>query len=258
MATRKKIKPRTRRIINSTLVVLLLCGMGGAICYWYNKETPNFVTYPQLGIPLPNNFTIHGIDVSHHQQVINWALVQSMQVQHIKIGFCFIKATQGLEGLDAQFKRNWSKARQNGITRGAYHFFIATKSGKLQAQHFMEEVTLQKGDLPPVLDVEQTFGVPPDKLKKEAQIFLAALQQHYGIAPIIYTNVDFYKQYLGPAFDAYPLWAAHYLQPSNPRVSRSWLFWQHSESGRVNGIITPVDFNVFYGDSANFKQVLVQ
>jgi lysozyme len=50
---------------------------------------------------------------------------------------------------------------------------------------------------------------------------------------------------------------AHYLQPHQPRIKRQWTFWQHSEKGRVNGIISRVDFNVFNGDSTEFRLLLV-
>ena len=62
-----------------------------------------------------------------------------------------------------------------------------------------------------------------------------------------------YKRY----FDDYPLWVAHYLQPHQPRISRDWAFWQHSEQGHVNGIFSKVDFDVFNGDSTAFKALLV-
>jgi lysozyme len=77
------------------------------------------------------------------------------------------------------------------------------------------------------------------------------------VKPIIYTNVDFYKRNLGTCFDNYPLWVAHYYQPSQPRIKRDWLFWQHSEEGRVNGILSKVDFNVFGGDSLEFRSILM-
>jgi lysozyme len=82
-------------------------------------------------------------------------------------------------------------------------------------------------------------------------------EQYYTVKPIIYTYVDFYEKYLKGYFDDYPLWVAHYLQPHQPRISREWSFWQHSERGRVNGILSNVDFDVFNGDSAAFKALLV-
>jgi lysozyme len=69
--------------------------------------------------------------------------------------------------------------------------------------------------------------------------------------------VDFYRQYLKDDFDGYPLWVAHYLQKERPRIYRDWLFWQHSEGGRVNGILSRVDFDVFNGDSTDFKKLLI-
>jgi lysozyme len=53
------------------------------------------------------------------------------------------------------------------------------------------------------------------------------------------------------------LWAAHYYQYDVPRIDRNWDFWQHSEEGRVNGILSKVDFNVFNGDSLQFRSILM-
>jgi lysozyme len=83
------------------------------------------------------------------------------------------------------------------------------------------------------------------------------MEANYQVKPIIYTNVDFYNHYLNGYLDDYPLWVAHYLQPRKPRIGRSWHFWQHSEKGRVNGVYGKVDFNVFNGDSAEFRALLV-
>jgi lysozyme len=86
---------------------------------------------------------------------------------------------------------------------------------------------------------------------------LDVVENYYGVKPIIYTNVAFYSRNLGKEFNQYPLWAAHYLQYDTPRIDRSWDFWQHSEEGRVNGILSKVDFNVFNGDSIQFQNLLI-
>ena len=52
------------------------------------------------------------------------------------------------------FDHNFRKAQQYGLVRGAYHYFSPGISGDLQAHHFINSVPLEKGDLPPVLDVE--------------------------------------------------------------------------------------------------------
>ena len=224
---------------------------------WWLERRAHFVRYQAFGIEIPNNYSIHGIDVSKYQEVIDWDNVKAMNVEGIQIRFAFIKATEGNGNRDRYFKRNWKNSRDAGLPRGAYHFFIATKSGKTQAENFIKSVELQPGDLPPVLDVEQTYGVPVKKLRQRVKEFLDAVENYYGVRPIIYTNVDFYDQVLKDEFDEYPLWVAHYLQKERPRIVRNWHFWQYSEEGHVNGIYYKVDFNAFNGDSTAFKNLLI-
>ncbi|HYF32056.1 MAG TPA: glycoside hydrolase family 25 protein [Chitinophagaceae bacterium] len=232
--------------------------LGFVVYGWWMERRAQFIRYDAFGIEIPVNYSIHGIDVSKYQDIIDWESVQQMNVDNVQIKFAFMKATEGVRNEDVYFKRNWKRAKDAGVARGAYHFFIATKSGKLQAESFIKRVKLEPGDLPPVLDVEQSYGVPAVRLRQRVKEWLDVVEEYYGVKPIIYTNVDFYKQVLKDEFDQYPLWVAHYLQRNRPRIHREWLFWQHSETGRVNGISQPVDFNVFNGDSTRFAELLVK
>lgn len=228
---------------------------------WYitsSLNKPKFVRYPAFGIDIPVNYTIHGIDVSRHQSIIDWKDVKAMRIQNIQIGFGFMKATEGVQSVDGRFRKNWFEAKKAGIPRGAYHFFNAGKSGKAQAENFIETVNLEKGDLPPVLDVEQIRGTSVANLQQRVGDWIKAVESHYKVKPIIYTNADFYKNYLAGKFDEYPLWVAHYLVKDKPRIKRDWVFWQHNETGRVNGINAFVDFNVFNGDSTDFENLLIK
>lgn len=258
--TQPRIKQRqtkSLRIARTLLFVLTLM----IFCYflfdWWQEKRSGFARYPGFGILVPSGFDIHGIDVSHHQGYVKWESVKEMREKSVKLGFTFIKATEGYSLKDPHFKRNWRKAREVGIPRGAYHFFLPHKSGAGQAEHFISHVRLEKGDLPPVLDIEETYGVPHADLRKRLKEWLSAVEKRYGCRPIIYTNADFYKRVLGSDFDEYPLWVAHYLKRDKPRIGRSWAFWQYSETGNVNGILSRVDFNVFNGDSADFRKMLI-
>ena len=216
------------------------------------------VRYPEFGIVIPERYQIHGIDVSKYQDIISWKDVKEMKVKDIQLQFCFIKATEGIKNEDSRFKRNWEKAKLAGMHRGAYHFYIASRDGSAQAKNFIGTVKLEPGDLPPVLDVEQLFNSSPSALKSEIREWLDIVEKFYGVKPIIYTNVDFYRKNLGHEFDGYPLWVAHYYQPGEPRIERDWIFWQHSDQGRVNGIKSKVDFNVFNGDTTDFNHLLIR
>jgi lysozyme len=252
---------RKRKLIRLTAVIIAIAVIvpAGYIVYqWWLYRKARFVRYPEFGISIPEEYSIHGIDVSKYQQIIAWDAVKAMQVKNIKLGFVFIKATEGIDNRDPQFRRNWRKAKEAGMIRGAYHFFLATKDGRAQAENFINVTNLQAGDLPPVLDVEQTYGVPKEMIKKEVKEWLRIVEENYNVRPIIYTNIDFYKQNLGSDFDDYPLWVAHYYQPRQPRIKRDWVFWQHNDNGRVNGVLSPVDFDVYSGDSLSFRQLLVK
>ncbi|ANH84049.1 glycoside hydrolase [Niabella ginsenosidivorans] len=214
--------------------------------------------YPQFGIEIPVDYAIHGIDVSRYQKTIVWDAVKAMNIDNIRIGFAFIKATEGEKDTDEQFKRNWKQARKVKLPCGAYHFFIPSKDPRKQAANFIRNVTLSPGDLPPVLDVEQASNLPPAVIQAGAKIWLDLVEAHYKVKPILYTNADFYEKNLGRNFDGYPLWVAHYYEKRKPRVKRSWLIWQHNDAGHVNGINAYVDFNVFNGDTAAFRSMLIK
>ena len=160
--------------------------------------------------------------------------------------------------VDDAFRRNWFNAKQAGLPRGAYHYFLSNKSGKAQAENFIETVALESGDLPPVLDIETANGASAEEIQQRVQDWLQLVEARYHIKPIIYTYADFYEQYLAGKFENYPLWVAHYLVQDKPRVQRKWLFWQHNEKGKVDGIDANVDFNVFNGDSSDFRSLLMK
>lgn len=254
MAKRKKKVSRT--VIATVAILMILAVASYYISEYYYR--PSFKAYRAFGISLPSGYPVHGIDVSRYQENISWKDVKEMRVDGVNISFAFIKATEGLSSMDDRFRRNWYHARKTGLIRGAYHFFNPGKSGRAQAVNFIETVQLQKGDLPPVLDIEQVNGASVSDLQQRVSDWLVMVEKTYKVKPIIYTNADFYKTFLAGKFDDYPLWVAHYLVKDKPRISREWSFWQHNEKGRVNGIGSFVDFNVFNGDSAAFQQLLIR
>ena len=252
----KKVRGFGNKIFYTVIILVCL-----SIVAYYFKDRfnkPTFVLYKEFGIYIPVNYQIHGIDVSKHQQDISWDDVKQMKVNNVAVGFEFIKATEGSDLVDVQFQNNMHNSFASGITRGAYHFFIGNKSGKLQAANFIENVYLKKGDLPPVLDVEQANGASVLDVQQQVADWLKLVEKRYKVKPIIYSNINFYNAFLAGQFDEYPLWVAHYLEKNKPRIQRNWAFWQHNETGHVNGIRTNVDFNVFNGDSTVFKNMLLK
>lgn len=222
-------------------------------------ENPNYRTYKSFGIRIPSKYHIHGIDVSYAQGKIDWQKVRDMQEDSVHISFAFVKATEGLLTTDPYFKRNWREAPKYGIACGPYHFFRPEKNGAWQARFFLQNVKLERGDLPAVADIEVLDGVSPAAMRKELRAFLVRVEAQTRTRPIIYTNIRFYVDYLAGYFDDYTLWIAHYHQEDLKINNKlDWQFWQHSDRAKVNGIGHVVDFNAFRGDSAGFVKLLVK
>lgn len=249
MAKKKKLIP----VVITAVISLSLT----AVIFFYARRWHDGlnVHYESFGISVPRKYNIHGIDISRYQERINWKEVKSMEDDGRKIGFVFIKATEGNKLIDKYFKQNWKNAAEHRIPRGAYHYFHPSIDPLQQARQFIKQVKLNKGDLPPVLDVEETNGLAQTQLIAAIKIWLNTVEDAYGVRPIIYAGSHFYSKYLHGHFDDYPFWIAHY-ETGQPRAKRNWHFWQHSEKGNVNGIRGKVDFNVFYGDSLQFKSLL--
>lgn len=209
--------------------------------------------YKGYGVCLPVNFKVHGIDVSHHQGIINWEAVKATEKQKYPIRFAFMKATEGGDYKDRRFAENFRQAREVGLIRGAYHFYNPNSEPIRQADFYISQVKLEKGDLAPVLDIERK---PRDKAKLQADLvkFLNRLEQHYGVKPIIYTSYKYRARYLdAPEFAKYPLWIAHYYVDSLS-YEGPWQFWQHTDYGTVPGIDESVDLNVFNGPLTDIQR----
>ncbi|MDR2423206.1 MAG: glycoside hydrolase family 25 protein, partial [Prevotellaceae bacterium] len=181
---------------------------------WYALLDNRPVAY---GIRIPKGYVVHGVDLSRWQGKVNWQVLEKMRSgeDSIRITFAFIKATEGRSLTDSEFENNWREAAKTSIIRGAYHYFIPSRDAGEQADNFIKNVKLSKGDLPPVLDVEKIGKKSATELRKNIKIWLKAVEKHYGIKPIIYTYIDFYEKYLRDGgLDEYPLWIAHYHRKS--------------------------------------------
>ena len=210
-------------------------------------------------VSYPEGYEIHGIDISHHQGRIDWEeLKYNGQIDHCPIRFVMIKATEGATQTDRNFRDNFFQARENGFTRGAYHFYSVHSPAEQQAYHFIKTVDLENGDLPPVLDVEHKPKNQSDEDFRHSVLkWLNIVESHYRVKPIIYTYFKFKTRYLSdPIFDEYPYWIAHYYVDSL-EYQGPWKFWQHTDVGRLPGIKGNVDFNIYNGSFYDLRQMTI-
>lgn len=197
-----------------------------------------------------SNGGAQGIDVSHYQGTVSWPAVFQAGIQ-----FAFAKATDGLTWTDPQFAVNWPQMKTAGVLRGAYHFFEPADDAAAQAQFFLQTVQLAPGDLPPALDVE-TVGSTGTALWEGVETWLQTVAAALGVQPFLYMDPTFADENQAPAsLAAYPLWIADYgvAEPTLPDGWSTWLLWQYSESGTVQGVDSPVDLDLLNGPIANLE-----
>ena len=197
-----------------------------------------------------------GLDVSEYQGKISWSYVDTLE-QKYPIDFVFIRATVGRDRKDFQFKRNWIGAKENKMIRGAYHYYRPNENSIEQADLFIKTVTLQKGDLPPVLDIEKLpKNQSLDSLKKGLKRWLLRVENHYKVRPIIYTGERYYSDFLKEEFGEYLFWIANY-NFYREKIEDDWLFWQFTEKATVPGIERTVDINIYNGDLQQLQFITV-
>jgi GH25 family lysozyme M1 (1,4-beta-N-acetylmuramidase) len=225
----------------------------------------------------PSSYPVTGVDTSHYNHAtpdagevarIDWRKVAASE------SFAFLKATQHTTGKDAWFAADWKAVSATSLARAPYHFFDprGPRDALVQAEHFIRTVRAagytgtQPGELPPVLDVEKVRRggkevCPPALRADQVGAFLGRVRAEFRVTPIVYTRASFVKECLngdGRVFGGYPLWLARYgswakePQPV-PGAAPGWTFWQHTETGRMPGIPTAVDRNVYGGTRAQLR-----
>ncbi|MCD8182003.1 MAG: glycoside hydrolase family 25 protein [Bacteroides sp.] len=260
--TRKK-QVRTMPVWLRNLLALCIIAVFSAGFYWFFIRPYAYRWKPcygqkGYGVCMPCSYEVHGIDISHYQGKIDWNLLLRNKETDSPLHFIFMKATEGGDHGDDTFAQNFDKAREYGFIRGAYHFFLPRTDACKQADFFIRIVQLSKGDLPPVLDVENTGKKLPQELKLAVKTWLDRVEAHYGVKPILYTSYKFKKRYLNDSiFNSYPYWIAHYYVDS-VKYEGKWHFWQHTDVGTVPGIEKEVDLNVFNGTLEELRALTLQ
>ncbi|MDE6207331.1 MAG: hypothetical protein K2M55_05940 [Muribaculaceae bacterium] len=215
---------------------------------------------------------VYGIDVSRHNKTIDWeklylranangdvASTSKNNPYYQPVLFAIAKSTEGVTILDPTFERNFREAKRCGIIRGAYHFLSVNSPVEKQVEYFIKNTPLEKGDLPPVLDLEinkNTMKKQHAKVCSMAKKWLQLVEKHYGVKPIIYTYNNYYIDYMkGHGFDDYDFWIARYgAEPS----ARHWEIWQYTDKGHANGVNHAVDIDLFRGDYKALRKYVAE
>jgi GH25 family lysozyme M1 (1,4-beta-N-acetylmuramidase) len=191
---------------------------------------------------------------------IDWAAVKSGGQS-----FAFVKATEGGTYTNPYFDADWAAVHDAGLYRGAYHFArpsAALGDATAEAERFLAAIGTinQPGDLPPVLDLEDSGGLSPAELTAWTRTFLTTVEAATGRTPIIYTYSGFWATAMGGStgFTRYPLWIAGYgLTAPSIGGWTGWTFWQFTSTGTVSGIPTTgnTDVDRFNGTDTDLARL---
>lgn len=249
--------------------LFLLCLLGLAACGAHDTGVPpappGVLFAPDFGdsnpasfnAPRPGDFAVHGIDAARFQQNIAWG-----QARASGVNFAFIKATEGGDLLDTEFREHWRAAGRAGVVRGAYHFYYFCTSPEDQARWFIRNVPRTQGMMPPVLDMEwnpfsptcATVRPPAAEVRDQMRRWLRIVEAQYGQRPIIYTTPKFYRENNLGQFRGYDFWLRSTAKtPTEVYPGQSWRFWQYTATGIVPGIAGDVDLNAFFGSRAGWQ-----
>lgn len=206
---------------------------------------------------------VPGIDVSHHQGVIDWSQVAGSGQR-----FAIAKATEGRTFVDPNYAFNKAGAEMSGLVFGAYHFAQpdgGANDAILEADHFVDTAQLEPGDLVPVLDIERTGGLSQGQVTQWILTWLNRVTERVGVRPMVYTSPHGWATRTGDttavADAGYPLlWVAHWnvSSPTVPGANWSgngWTFWQYGNCGTIPGIDGCVDVDWY--ETGSFDPVTI-
>ena len=179
------------------------------------------------------------IDVSHNNGLIKWSLVPAT------ILLVFVKATQGTNFIDPQYRANVEGAQDTGRLVVPYHFLTAADP-LAQAAYFAKTAGLAAGK-PAMIDWEQ---MPPSMARAPItlmEIFTAAVAKTIARGALCYHGM---YDLTSPTINKNPWFIPKYgPAPQGPK----YLFWQDRPNLRVAGVPNPTDHSIFSGTEAELR-----
>lgn len=218
----------------------------------FAKENGGRVTYPGAKT---------GIDVSSHQQEIDWAEVKKSGIDFAMVRVGYRGMTEGGLFEDEFFRRNVQGALDHEIAVGVYFFSqaVSQEEAKAEADFVLDAIrefdirypVVFDWELIPVAEDAETPRTDHVKLREIANLADAFCREIEagGKTAAFYTNKHLgYEAYDLGLLKNYEMWYADYND--KPSFYYQFDMWQYTEAGEVPGINTAVDLNLSFKDYA--------
>ena len=190
-----------------------------------------------------------GIDVSEFQGKIDWGKVKNSGVE-----FAILRCGYGMDFSnqdDVEYERNANECERLGIPYGVYLMSYANtvEKARSEAKHVLRLIEGHKISLGVWYDIEDngTSGaINKETLTNIINTFCNTIK-NAGHRVGVYANLNWLENKIEKTIkDNYDIWVAQYY--SKCEYEGKYIMWQHTSSGKVNGISTNVDMNILYED----------
>ena len=195
-----------------------------------------------------------GIDVSHHQGKIDWDKVKADGYDFVilRIGYRGYGKTGSLNK-DKLFETYYNEASEAGLEIGVYFFAQAINEAEAieEAQFVLDILEERPLDLYVVYDPEsilddeaRTDDVSGEQFTQNTLAFCNYISENSNYNSMIYANMlwEAFKLDLSQLKD-FPIWYADY--EALPQTPYMFVFWQYSNTGRVDGVNGDVDLDIW-------------
>ena len=185
-----------------------------------------------------------GIDVSSWQRTINFSAVKNSGIEVV-----YIKSSEGRSYIDPYFETNYQNAKANGLKVGFYHYVTARSvyQAREQASFFAKVIQGKQPDCRLAMDFEDFGNLSISQINEISKVFLETLKNLTNSELVIYSNAYSARTIFSNELAKYPLWVANYEvnEPSSNGKWDTWVGWQYTSTGTVNGVSGYVDRNQF-------------
>ena len=190
-----------------------------------------------------------GIDVSEFQGKIDWEKVKNDGIE-----FAILRCGYGMDFSnqdDVEYERNANECERLGIPYGVYLMSYANtvEKARSEAKHVLRLIEGRKISLGVWHDIEDngTSGaINKETLTNIINTFCNTIK-NAGHRVGVYANLNWLENKIERIIrDNYDIWVAQYY--SKCEYEGKYIMWQHTSSGKVNGISTNVDMNILYED----------
>lgn len=192
--------------------------------------------------------TFEGIDISHHQGIVDFEKVKNKAHKN----FVILKAggsdsKTGKQYKDKMFETYYKQAKKAGLNVGCYWFAGKSFRGKDDADYLYKNCLIGKEfEYPVFIDIEAQSLKNKYETTLQTRQFCFRIEMMGGYVGVYASDIYGFQERLDiERIKLFDFWVARY--GTSPKYVKKYGIWQWFENGRIEGINGhDVDLDVSY------------